>query len=105
MGILLVHASTHDGVRGVYVRRMEDCNVERMTDPYVLQLELEYKFLKDALHEEVVKFDSIKRQHERTVAELANDITKKFFEYQNAKVEAKKYLKQKHDNYQENGNE
>ena len=79
--------------------------MERMNDPYVLQLELEYKFLKDEMHEEVVKFDSIKRQHERTVAELANDITRKFFEYQNAKVAAKKYIEQQRKNYQENGNE
>lgn len=79
--------------------------MERMTDPYVLQLELEYKFLKDEMHEEVIKFDSIKRQHERTVAELANDITKKFFEYQNAKVAAKKYIEQQRNKYQENDNE
>jgi hypothetical protein len=105
LGLFFIHAPTHDGVRGVHVRRMEDCNVEQVKDPYVLQLELEYKFLRDALHEEVVKFDSLKRQHEKAIAELTNDITKKFFEYQNAKVEAKKYLKQKHDNYQENGNE
>ena len=77
----------------------------RVTDPYVLQLELEYKFLRDALHEEVVKFDSIKRQHDKAVAELTNDITKKFFEYQNAKVAAKKYIEQQRKNYQENGNE
>ena len=76
-----------------------------LTDPYVLQLELEYKFLRDALHEEVVKFDAIKRQHDKAVAELTNDITKKFFEYQNAKVAAKKYLEQQRKNYQENDNE
>jgi len=101
----LVHAPTHDAVLGVHVHLVDDCNVEQVKGPYVLQLELEYKFLRDALHEEVVKFDSLKRQHEKVIAELTNDITKKFFEYQNAKVEAKKYLKQKHDNYQENINE
>jgi uncharacterized membrane protein YqiK len=84
---------------------VEDRDMERMTDPYVLQLELEYKFLRDAMHEEVVKFDSLKRQHEKAIAELTNEITKKFFEYQNAKIEAKRYLKKQHDNYQqENSN-
>ena len=48
--------------------------MEIIKDPYVLQLELEYKFLRDALHEEVVKFDAIKRQHDKAVAELTNDI-------------------------------
>jgi hypothetical protein len=105
LGIILVRTAAHDGVRGVHVCSVEDCNMERMTDPYVLQLELEYKFLRDALHEEVVKFDSIKRQHDKAVAELTNDITKKFFEYQNAKVAAKKYIEQQQKNYQENGNE
>lgn len=105
MGIILVRTAAHDGVRGVHVRSVEDRDMGRVTDPYVLQLELEYKFLRDALHEEVVKFDSIKRQHDKAVAELTNDITKKFFEYQNAKVAAKKYIEQQQKNYQENDNE
>lgn len=79
---------------------------DQVKDPIVLQLELEYKFLKAELEKENNKFELIRNQHARTVSQLANDITRKFFEYQNAKVEAKRYLEQQQKKYlQENPNE
>jgi len=106
LGILLVHAPTHDAVLGVHVRRMEDCNVEdQVSDPIVLQLELEYKFLKVALEKENNKFELIRKQHAKTVSQLADDLTRKFFAYQNAKIEAKRHLEKQYKNHQENINE
>jgi hypothetical protein len=101
----LVHASPHDGVLCVYVCGVEDCDMETVKDPIVLQLELEYKFLKVALEKENNKFELIRKQHARTVSQLADDITRKFFEYQAAKIEAKRYLEEQYKNYQENANE
>ena len=103
MGILLVHAATHAFVFCVHVCCVEDCNMEQVNDPIVLQLELEYKFLKIELEKENNKFELIRKQHARTVSQLADDITRKFFEYQNAKIEAKRYLEKQRD--QENANE
>ena len=77
--------------------------MEQVNDPIVLQLELEYKFLKIELEKENNKFELIRKQHARTVSQLADDITRKFFEYQNAKIEAKRYLEKQRD--QENANE
>lgn len=105
LGILLVHVAPHDGVRSVHVRSVEDCNVEdQIKDPIVLHLELEYKFLKAELEKENNKFELIRNQHARTVGKLADEITRKFFEYQNAKIDAKRYLEQQYKK-QENLNE
>ena len=73
---------------------LEGCDMERVNDPYVLKLELEYKFLKTELEKENNKFELIRKQHSMTVSKLADDITRKFFEYQNAKVEARRSLKE-----------
>jgi len=94
LGLFFIHAPTHDGVRLVHVHRMEDRDMEQVNDPIVLQLELEYKFLKIELEKENNKFELIRKQHARTVSELADDITKKFFEYQQARIEAIRYIKQ-----------
>jgi len=106
LGLFFIHAPTHDGVRRIHVHLVEDCNVEdQVSDPIVLQLELEYKFLKVALEKENNKFELIRKQHAKTVSQLADDLNRKFFEYQNAKIEAKRYLEKQYKNYQENANE
>ena len=79
--------------------------MENLKDPIVLQLELEYRFLKAELEKENNKFELIRNQHARTVSKLADEITRKFFEYQNAKVEAKRYLEQQYEKQQENNDE
>lgn len=56
--------------------------MEIVKDTYVLKLELEYKFLRAELEKENNKFDLIRKQHARTVSQLAEDISRKFFEYQ-----------------------
>lgn len=67
--------------------------METVRDPYVLKLELEYKFLRAELEKENNKFELIRKQHSMTVSELADDITKKFFEYQTAKRQAIQEMK------------
>jgi len=104
LGILLVYIATIVVVHNIHGRCVEDCNMEQVKDPIVLQLELEYKFLKAELEKENNKFELIRNQHARTVGQLADDITRKFFECQAAKIEAKRYLKQQYEK-QENGNE
>lgn len=64
-------------------------------NPDVLRLELEYNFLKIALEKENNMFESIRRQHERKCASIADQLTKKFFELTNAKIDAKRYLKER----------
>lgn len=71
--------------------------MEQVKDPYVLKLELEYRFLKSELEKENNKFELIRKQHAKTVSQLADDITRKFFEYQNAKVEAKRDMENRHE--------
>lgn len=71
--------------------------MEIVKDTYVLKLELEYKFLRAELEKENNKFDLIRKQHARTVSQLAEDISRKFFEYQQAKIEAKRYLQENAD--------
>lgn len=57
-----------------------------MKDPYVEQLSAEYRFLKAELEKENNRFELIRKQHARTVSQLADDITRKFFEYQKARI-------------------
>jgi ribonucleotide reductase alpha subunit len=91
----LVRIATPVVVHHIHGRCMENRNMEQVKDPIVLQLELEYKFLKTELEKENNKFELIRKQHARTVGQLADDITRKFFECQAAKIEAQRYLKQK----------
>jgi hypothetical protein len=65
-----------------------------MNDPYVLKLELEYRFLQQAMKDQIAKKNEFDEEHKKIVAELANDITKKFCEYQTAKLDAKKYMRE-----------
>lgn len=67
--------------------------MEQVKNTYVLQLELEYKFLKAELEKENNKFELIRKQHSMNVSALADDITRKFFEYQTAKREAIQEMK------------
>ena len=61
----------------------------------VLRLELEYNFLKIALEKENNMFESIRRQHERKCASIVDQLTKKFFELTTAKINAKRYFKER----------
>ena len=87
------HGSTHPDV----LHCLEDRDMEQVKDPYVLKLELEYRFLKSELEKENNKFELIRKQHAKTVSQLADDITRKFFEYQTAKVEAKRNMEKRHE--------
>jgi hypothetical protein len=89
----LVRAATHGSHARNVLSCMEGCNVDKVNDPYVLKLELEYKFLRAELEKENNKFELIKKQHSMTVSELADDITRKFFEYQTAKRQAIQEMK------------
>ena len=61
-----------------------------MKDPYVEQLSAEYRFLKAELEKENNRFELIRKQHARTVSQLADDITKKFFELKQAEIKSRK---------------
>ena len=61
-----------------------------MTDPYVEQLDREYRFLKTELEKEVNKFELIRKQHTLKTSEFADLLTRKFFELQKARVEARR---------------
>ena len=60
-----------------------------MKDPYVEQLSGEYRFLKAELEKENNRFELIRKQHARTVSQLADDITKKFFELKQAEIKSR----------------
>lgn len=64
--------------------------MEQVKDNYVNAIELEYKFLKAELEKEVNRFETIRHQHTVRTNQLADDITRKFFELQNAKLEARR---------------
>lgn len=61
----------------------------RVTDPYVEQLDAEYRALKIALEKEVNSFELLRNQHRRRTNILADDITRKWFELQRAKQESR----------------
>jgi hypothetical protein len=61
-----------------------------MTDPYVEQLDAEYRMLKAELEREVNAFDLLRKQHTSRTNKLADDITRKFFELQTARLEARR---------------
>ena len=89
MGILLVHASAHGADGSNVLHLLEDRDME-MKDPYVEQLSAEYRFLKAELEKENNRFELIRKQHARTVIQLADDITKKFFEWKQAEIKSKR---------------
>jgi hypothetical protein len=61
-----------------------------MTDPYVEQLDAEYRMLKAELEREVNAFELLRKQHTSRTNKLADDITRKFFELQTARLEARR---------------
>jgi hypothetical protein len=68
---------------------MEDRNMERLTDPYVEQLDAEYRMLKVELEREVNKFELLRKQYNMRTRQLTDDITRKWFEVQRAKQESR----------------
>lgn len=61
--------------------------MERLTDPYVEQLDAEYRMLKVELEREVNKFELLRKQYNMRTRQLTDDITRKWFEVQRAKQE------------------
>ncbi len=61
-----------------------------MKDPYVEQLSAEYRFLKAELEKENNRFELIRKQHARTVSQLADDITRKFFEWKQSEIKSRR---------------
>jgi len=90
LGILLVHAPSHNGWLCFSFRCLEDRDMEQVIDPIVEQLDREYRFLRSELEKEVNRFETIRHQHTVKTNQLADDITRKFFELQNAKLEARR---------------
>jgi hypothetical protein len=68
---------------------MEDRNMERLTNPYVEQLDAEYRMLKVELEREVNKFELLRKQYNMRTRQLTDDITRKWFEVQRAKQESR----------------
>jgi len=68
---------------------MEDRNMERLTNPYVEQLNAEYRMLKVELEREVNKFELLRKQYNMRTRQLTDDITRKWFEVQRAKQESR----------------
>ena len=54
----------------------------RVTDPYVQQLDAEYRMLKSELEREVNKFELLRKQYNMRTRQLTDDITRKWFELQ-----------------------
>ena len=61
-----------------------------MTDPYVEQLDAEYRMLKAELEREINPFELLRKQHTSRTNKLADDIIRKFFELQTARLEARR---------------
>jgi len=64
--------------------------MEKAIDPNVEQFEREYRFLKAELEKEVNAFELLRKQHTSRTNELADEITRKFFELQTARLEARR---------------
>ena len=60
-----------------------------MADPYVEQLDAEYRMLKIELEREVNKYELYRKQYNKKIQELTSDITRKWFEVQRAKQESR----------------
>lgn len=65
------------------------------SDPYVLQTELEYLFLKKLLHDEVERFEELRKAHDEMVNMISKDLTDKYMELQDAITEAKKHIRER----------
>jgi hypothetical protein len=89
MGRLLVLLASHGTHSPDADRRMENRNMERLTDPYVEQLDAEYRMLKVELEREVNKFELLRKQYNMRTRQLTDDITRKWFELQRAKQESR----------------
>lgn len=63
--------------------------MERLTNPYVEQLDAEYRMLKVELEREVNKFELLRKQYNMRTRQLTDDITHKWFEVQRAKQESR----------------
>jgi hypothetical protein len=60
-----------------------------MADPYVEQLDAEYRMLKIELEREVNKYELYRKQYNKKIQELTSDITRKWFEVQRARQESR----------------
>lgn len=60
-----------------------------LTNPYVEQLDAEYRMLKVELEREVNKFELLRKQYNMRTRQLTDDITRKWFELQRAKQESR----------------
>jgi archaellum component FlaC len=60
-----------------------------LTNPYVEQLDAEYRMLKVELEREVNKFELLRKQYNMRTRQLTDDITRKWFEVQRAKQESR----------------
>lgn len=58
-----------------------------MNDPYVDMLDAEYRELKAQLHRCAAKFEALQTQYRRESNQIADAITKKWIELQNARGE------------------
>ena len=63
--------------------------MERLTNPYVEQLDAEYRMLKVELEREVNKFELLRKQYNMRTRQLTDDITRKWFEVQRLKQESR----------------
>jgi archaellum component FlaC len=68
---------------------METRNMAGLTNPYVEQLDAEYRMLKVELEREVNKFELLRKQYNMRTRQLTDDITRKWFEVQRAKQESR----------------
>ena len=92
MGTILVCAPAHlvDGTDvGCRLRNRNPCGGLIMVDPYVEQLDAEYRMLKVELEREVNKFELLRKQYNMRTRQLTDDITRKWFEVQRAKQESR----------------
>jgi len=89
MGRLLVLLASHGTDPADVDRRMETRNMAGLTNPYVEQLDAEYRMLKVELEREVNKFELLRKQYNMRTRQLTDDITRKWFELQRAKQESR----------------
>lgn len=89
MGRLLVLLASHGAHSPDADRRMETRNMAGLTNPYVEQLDAEYRMLKVELEREVNKFELLRKQYNMRTRQLTDDITRKWFELQRAKQESR----------------
>lgn len=89
MGRLLVLLAAHGAHSTDADRRMETRNMAGLTNPYVEQLDAEYRMLKVELEREVNKFELLRKQYNMRTRQLTDDITRKWFELQRAKQESR----------------